>query len=48
MILWGEDDRFQLVKYGERLAHARHFVMFDQPANVTEQLLAFLEANNVH
>lgn len=53
-ILWGEDDTFQLVKYGERLAddipdarmiriaNARHFVMFDQPDEVAEQLQDFL------
>ena len=54
LILWGEDDTFQLVKYGERLAwdiprarliriaDARHFVMLDQPQQVTEHLLTFL------
>lgn len=54
LILWGEDDTFQLVEYGERLAddipfarifriaEARHFVMFDQPDAVAEHLQAFL------
>lgn len=54
LILWGEDDTFQLLKYGERLAEdipdariiriadARHFVMFDQPDEVTEHLENFL------
>ncbi len=54
LILWGEDDRFQAVKYGERLArdipgarlvrikNARHFPMFDKPAEVIEHLAAFL------
>lgn len=54
LILWGEDDKFQLVEYGERLADdipgariiriaaARHFVMFDQPDAVAEHLQAFL------
>lgn len=54
LILWGEDDKFQLVKYGERLAwdiptarsvrivNARHFVMLDQPEQVTRYLLEFL------
>lgn len=54
LILWGEDDTFQLVKYGERLAgdlptarlvriaDARHFVMLDQPERVTQELLGFL------
>ncbi|WP_164103561.1 alpha/beta fold hydrolase [Candidatus Laterigemmans baculatus] len=53
-ILWGEDDTFQLVKYGQRLesdipdarlvriSDARHFVMFDQPDEVNEHLRAFL------
>ena len=53
-ILWGEDDKFQLVKYGERLAsdipgarfvrqkNARHFVMFDQPEEVAAELSHFL------
>ena len=54
LILWGEDDKFQLVKYGERLAsditgarfvrqkNARHFVMFDQPQEVAAELSHFL------
>lgn len=54
LILWGEDDTFQLVKYGERLAedipdaqiiriaNARHFVMFDQPDEVARHLQDFL------
>lgn len=54
LILWGEDDRFQPVEYGERLAwdipgarlirikQARHFVMIDKPNQVCEPLLAFL------
>ena len=53
-ILWGEDDKFQLVKYGERLAsdipgarfvrqkNARHFVMFDQREEVAAELSHFL------
>jgi pimeloyl-ACP methyl ester carboxylesterase len=55
LILWGEDDRFQVVKYAERLARdipgaelqriadARHFVMIDQPAQVHSHIRAFLE-----
>lgn len=55
LILWGEDDSFQLVRYGERLADdvpnarlvriadARHFVMFDQPDEVTRRLRSFLD-----
>lgn len=55
LILWGEDDSFQLVKFGERLAedipnaqlirvaNARHFVMFDQPDEVTSRLRTFLD-----
>jgi pimeloyl-ACP methyl ester carboxylesterase len=51
-IIWGEDDRFQVVRYGERLAwdipgtelvrikDARHFVMIDKPEEVTRHLLA--------
>lgn len=54
-ILWGEDDKFQLVKYAERLARdipgadlvripdARHFVMWDQPEEVSRQLVSFHE-----
>jgi pimeloyl-ACP methyl ester carboxylesterase len=54
LILWGEDDKFQPVEYGERLASdipgarlvrisdARHFVMLDQPDMVLDQLTAFL------
>ncbi|MBI2876552.1 MAG: alpha/beta hydrolase [Candidatus Tectomicrobia bacterium] len=54
LILWGEEDLFQPVKYGERLASdipgarlirirgARHFVMFDRPDEVTEDLVMFL------
>ena len=53
-LLWGEDDKFQLVKYGERLAsdipgarfvrqkNARHFVMVDQPEEVAAELSHFL------
>lgn len=56
LILWGEEDTFQLVKYGERLASdipgarlvrikdARHFVMLDQPQAVEGELCAFLAA----
>ncbi len=55
LILWGEDDKFQLLKFGERLAwdipgpqlqrihHARHFGMIDQPEQTRELLLEFLE-----
>ncbi|MDC4223945.1 MAG: alpha/beta hydrolase [Candidatus Manganitrophus sp.] len=54
LILWGEEDRFQPVGYGERLAwdipgarlvrikQARHFVMIDRPDEVRGHLLAFL------
>jgi pimeloyl-ACP methyl ester carboxylesterase len=57
LVLWGEDDLFQKLKYGERLAwdlpaaqfvrvqDARHFLMFDQPHEVTEHLLGFLGAH---
>ncbi len=53
LILWGEDDPFQPVKYGERLAWdipgarllrlsaARHFVMVDQEEGVLEHLSEF-------
>lgn len=53
-ILWGEDDKFQPVEYGERLAwdipgarlvrisDARHFVMLDQPDEVAGQIASFL------
>jgi pimeloyl-ACP methyl ester carboxylesterase len=55
LILWGEDDIFQPVRFGERLARdipharlvrlkeARHFVMFDQPQAVAEHVTAFLQ-----
>lgn len=55
LIIWGQDDTFQLVKYGERLAwdvpdahlaritDARHFVMLDQTDEVNRQLEAFLQ-----
>ena len=54
LILWGEDDKFQLLEYGQRLAgdipdsrlvriaDARHFVMHDQPDEVLEQVQGFL------
>jgi pimeloyl-ACP methyl ester carboxylesterase len=54
LILWGEDDKFQPVEYGERLAgdipgarhvripDARHFVMLDQPDEVADQIAGFL------
>jgi pimeloyl-ACP methyl ester carboxylesterase len=54
LVLWGEDDPFQPVHYGERLAEdipgaalsripqARHFVMIDQPARVQQHLHHFL------
>lgn len=54
LILWGEEDRFQLLEYGERLAadipsarivriaDARHFVMLDRPDEVLEQVQGFL------
>ncbi len=57
LVLWGEDDRFQPVHYGERLAKdipgsrlirvkdARHFVMWDQPTLVTKHVLDFLDKN---
>ncbi len=54
LILWGEDDKFQLVKYAEHLAadipgarltriqDARHFLMFDQAAQVASEVSAFI------
>ena len=54
LILWGVDDKFQLLKYGERLAddipnarlikieNARHFVMIDQPEEVAAHVSRFL------
>jgi len=56
LVIWGENDSFQPVRYGERLAmdipgchlvripKAGHFVMIDQPAEVVAQLQAFLSA----
>jgi pimeloyl-ACP methyl ester carboxylesterase len=55
LILWGEEDVFQPVRFGERLARdipharlvrlkeARHFVMCDQPQAVTDHVTAFLQ-----
>jgi pimeloyl-ACP methyl ester carboxylesterase len=55
LILWGEDDEYQPVKYGERLAWdipnsrmvrlkgAGHFAMLDQQDEVEKQVLSFLE-----
>ncbi len=55
LILWGEDDVFQPIKYGERLAWdipqarlvriegARHFVMLDRPEEIAEHVSSFLE-----
>lgn len=57
LILWGEDDKFQAVKFAERLARdipaarliriadARHFVMVDQAEQVTDHIKAFLADN---
>lgn len=54
LVLWGEDDPFQPVRYGERLARdipgatlvrvarARHFVMIDQEERVSTALQEFL------
>lgn len=59
LILWGEDDKFQLVKYAERLAwdipgsrlvrvrEARHFVLWDQPEVVRDELVRFLSTTQV-
>ena len=53
-VVWGVEDTFQPVKWGERLAweipgaklvrveHARHFVMWDQPHAVMTALYEFL------
>lgn len=55
LVVWGEDDKFQLIKYGERLAadipgaqlarirDARHFVMLDQPDEVAAALTRWLD-----
>ncbi len=55
LILWGVDDKFQLLKYGERLAddipnarlvkieNAGHFVMIDQPEIVAAHVSDFLK-----
>lgn len=57
LVLWGEDDTFQLVKYAERLAwdipdaelvrlaDARHFVMVDQPEAVAKHVSRFVAAS---
>ncbi|MBW3628112.1 MAG: alpha/beta hydrolase [Gemmatimonadetes bacterium] len=55
LVLWGEEDKFQPVRFGERLAwdipdaklvripEARHFVMFDQPDAVERHVANFLD-----
>lgn len=55
LILWGQDDPFQVVRYGERLAwdlpearlhripEARHFVMVDQHEMILQLLTQFLD-----
>jgi len=55
LILWGEDDAFQPVRWGEQLARdipgaslvriagARHFVMIDQPERVHRTIRDFLD-----
>ncbi len=55
LVLWGEEDSFQPIKYAEHLAwdipktrlatikNARHFVMWDSPEEVEGHLLVFLE-----
>jgi len=55
LILWGEDDKFQPLKFAERLfddipnaelirvKDARHFVMIDQPEAVADHVSLFLE-----
>ena len=54
LVIWGEEDKFQLVKYAERLVSdipnarlvrikdARHFVMLDRPAEVAGHVSHFL------
>lgn len=55
LVLWGEEDVFQPIRFGERLARdipharlirlkeARHFVMCDQPQAVANHVAAFLQ-----
>lgn len=54
LVLWGEDDKFQDIKFGRRLADdipgaefvaipdARHFVMIDQPEAVASHVCDFV------
>jgi pimeloyl-ACP methyl ester carboxylesterase len=54
LIVWGQDDRYQPVRYGERLAwdipaarlvrikDAKHFAMIDQPDAVVREIRGFL------
>ncbi len=54
LILWGMDDKFQLLKFGKRLSDdipnakliqikdAGHFVMLDQPEEVADHVFSFL------
>lgn len=54
LILWGMDDKFQLLKFGKRLSDdipnakliqikdAGHFVMLDQPEEVADRVSSFL------
>lgn len=58
LILWGEDDSFQPLNYGLRLANdlpnshfeaisdAKHFVMIDQPSRIKTHLEKFLQPSN--
>lgn len=58
LILWGEDDKFQPVRYGERLAldipgsklvrikRAGHFAMFDQTSQTVHHLADFLRESS--
>ena len=57
LILWGMDDKFQLLKFGKRLSDdipnakliqikdAGHFVMLDQPEEVADHVFSFLAEN---
>lgn len=56
LVLWGEDDKFQDIRFGRRLAtdipnaefvplsDARHFVMVDRPDEVAKRVSEFLSA----
>jgi pimeloyl-ACP methyl ester carboxylesterase len=60
LLLWGREDRWQPLSYGQRLARAipgaelevleqaGHFLLEDRPGECTEAILSFLHRQAVH